>query len=64
MLVGIHLAYLTYCTSYLSLVFLKCGKTIYIRLQWGDVMEGKLICNKMSHISHDEHETQGEEGCV
>lgn len=27
-------------------------------------MEGKLIRNKMSHISRDEQETQGEECCV
>lgn len=60
MLVGIHLVYLTDCTSYLSLAFLKCAENSYIHLQWGEGLEEKPNCNKMSNISHNERETQSE----
>lgn len=61
MLAEIHLIYLTYCTLYLSLAYVKCSKNTSVHLQWGEVMEGKPISSEMPSISYNEYESQSEE---
>lgn len=45
-----HLIYLTYQTSYLSLAYLRCAQNTYISRQWGHPTQS-LFCDIMLNIS-------------